>query len=163
MYYSFSTYMYIINEHHMIYGFWNVRCNREKFLSFWVNFCPFGLLTTQKIKILKLKKSPGILSFYTFVPYMTIIWCMFPEIWSVKDRMFLTFWTIFCPFTPPPLSPSNNPKSQNFKKMKKLAEDIIIWYRCTINDNYMMYGSWDIERVRHNFLSFGPFYALLLP
>ena len=115
MYYSFSTYMYIINEHHMIYGFWNVRGNREKFLPFWVSFCPFSPLTTQKIKILKLRKSPGILSFYTFVPYMTIIWCMFPEIWSVKNRMFLTFWIIFCPFTSPPLTTQ---KTKILKKWK---------------------------------------------
>ena len=29
-----------------------------------------------------------------------------------------------------------------------------ILYRCTINDNYMMYGSCDMERVGQNFLSF---------
>ena len=56
---SFYVHMYTINEHHIIYGFWNVRCDRQKFLSFWVNFCPFSPQTTQKIKILKLKKSPG--------------------------------------------------------------------------------------------------------
>ena len=33
---------------------------------------------------------------------------------------------------------------------------------CTINDNHMMYGSWDMECDRHNFLSFGPFFALYL-
>ena len=32
--------------------------------------------------------------------------------------------------------------------------DIIILYMCTINDNHMMYGSWDMERNGHNFLSF---------
>ena len=31
---------------------------------------------------------------------MTIIWCMFPEVWSVTDRIFLSFWIAFCYFTP---------------------------------------------------------------
>ena len=88
---SFYTYMCTINEDHIIYGSWNIRCDRQKFLSFWAIFCPFSPLTTWKIKILTLKKTPG---------------------------------------------------------------DIIILHICTINDNHMMYGSWDMERNRHNFLSF---------
>ena len=47
----------------------------------------------------KIKKSLEILSFYTCVPKMTIIWCMVPEIWSVA-AIFVSFWTIFWPFTP---------------------------------------------------------------
>ena len=86
-----------------------------------------------------------------------------------EGQNFFSFWTVSCPFTsiphqhPPPTPILNNPKNQNFEKMKKLAGDIIILYRCTINDNYMMYGSWDMEHVRQNFCHFGPFYALLLP
>ena len=37
--------------------------------------------------------------------------------------------------------------------MKKIAGDIIILYMCTKNHNHMMYGSWDMECDRHNFLS----------
>ena len=47
--------------------------------------------------------------------------------------------------------PSNNPKNQDFEKMKNPTGDIIIWHRCTINDNHMMYGSWDMERDEQNF------------
>ena len=36
----------------------------------------------------------------------------------------------------------------------KTPGDIIILHRCTINDNHMIYGSWDTERDRQNFLSF---------
>ena len=50
---------YAINGHHMIHGSWNVRCDWQKFLSFWVIFYSFSPLTTRKIKILKLKKAPG--------------------------------------------------------------------------------------------------------
>ena len=38
---------------------------------------------------------------------------------------------------PPPMDSEN----QNFEKMKKLSEDIIILQLCTINDSHMMYGS----------------------
>ena len=34
IYYPFNTCMYIVNEHHMIYGFWNARCDRQKFCNF---------------------------------------------------------------------------------------------------------------------------------
>ena len=84
----------------MIYGSWNIRCDRQKFLTFWAIFCPFSPLTTWKIKILTLKKTPG---------------------------------------------------------------DIIILHIWTINDNHMMYGSLDMERERHDFCHFGPFFALFIP
>ena len=80
---------------------------------------------------------------------MTIIWCMVPEIWSITDRIFCHFGPFFS-FLPP-----NNLQNQNFEKMKKKnTGDIIILHMCTINDNHIMYGSWDIECDRQNFLSF---------
>ena len=67
---------------------------------------------------------------------------------------FLPFCTIFLPFYPP-----NNLKNQNFEKWKKYG-DIITLHLRTTNDDHMMYGSWDMEHDRHNFLSlFG--YVLL--
>ena len=39
-------------------------------------------------------------------------------------------------------------------KQKKPPEDIIILHLHNTNDDHMMYGSWDIECDRHNFLSF---------
>ena len=51
---------------------------------------------------------------------------MVPEIWSATDRIFLSFWTDFCP---------NNPKNQNFEKMKKTHGDIVILHMCIINDD----------------------------
>ena len=32
-------------------------------------------------------------------------------------------------------------ENQNFEKMKKVLEDIIILQVCTVNDSHMMYGS----------------------
>ena len=60
---------------------------------------------------------------------MTITWCMVPEISSVTDRIFLSFWTIFCPF---------------FLENCKKHGDIIILHRCTKNHDHMLYYFWDI-------------------
>ena len=47
---------------------------------------------------------------------------------------------IFCPFTP---SPTENPKNQDFKKLKKIAGEIIISHLFTKNHYHMRHGSWD--------------------
>ena len=77
---------------------WSACTDRYKLLS------SFGLLPhywPQKLKFGKnVKKHLGVLSFYTCVPLIKIIWCMAPEIWSSKDKLFLSSWAIFLPFTP---------------------------------------------------------------
>ena len=81
---------------------------------------------------------------------MTTIWCMFPDIWSATatDIIFcLVILDCFLPFYPP-----NNPKNQNLEK--KTPGDIITLNKRTINDNHMMYVSWEMKRHRRNFLSF---------
>ena len=100
---SFYIYMCTINEDRMIYGSWNIRWYRQKFLSFCAISCPFSPLTTKKIKILRLKR---------------------------KKIHFINFINL---------------------------------YILTINDNHMMYGSWDIEREGQNFCHFRQFFALLTP
>ena len=46
---------------------WGIRCNKQKFLSFWALFCLFIPLRNQKIKILKKwKKTPGDIIFLHF-------------------------------------------------------------------------------------------------
>ena len=83
--------------------FFRYGVGRENLLSFWTIFCPFTLLRTQKIKIFKnWKKTHGDIMMYGS--------------WDMKhDRQnFFSFWAIFCPFYP-----TNNPKNQNFGKMKK--------------------------------------------
>ena len=68
---------------------------------------------------------------------------------GVQQTYFLSFSTIVCHF-----NPTNNQDNQNFEKMKKTPGDIITLKMCTINDNYMMYGSWDKEYKGQKFLSF---------
>ena len=66
---------------------------------------------------------------------MTIILCMVHEI-STERTKFFVILEYFLPFYP-----TNNPKHQNFEKMKKMPGDIIILHECTIDDNHMMYCS----------------------
>ena len=74
--------------------------------------------------------------------------------YKVQRTEFFVILVHFLNFDPP-----NNPKNQNFEKNKKNPEDNIILCFCIINDNHMMYGSWDIEHDRI-FSHFGPLFAL---
>ena len=71
---------------------------------------------------------------------MSIIWCMVPQIWCVTDRIFCHFGSFFSLLLP------NNPKNQNFEKLKKKSEYIIISHKCTRNHNHMLYCSLDMAR-----------------
>ena len=57
-----------------------------------------------------------------------------------NGQNFLSSWAVSCSFTP-----LTNPKNDNFEKMKKKPGDIIILHRCNINENHMMYDSWDTD------------------
>ena len=61
--------------------------------------------------------------------------CMVPEIWSAPDKIFVILDCLL-PFYLP-----KHPENQNFQKMKKTPEDIIILQICTINGIPMMNGS----------------------
>ena len=80
---------------------------------------------------------------------MKIIWYMVPEIEGATDRNFRHFGPFFFVFS----RPLTNWKIK-ILTLKKEPWDIIILNICTINDNHMMCGSWDMEHNRHNFLSF---------
>ena len=83
--------------------------------------------------------------------------------YQLQGQNFLSFWTIFCTFTPlktqkikilklghfSPFYPCKNPKNQNFGKMKKTPEDIIL-YKSTKNHDHMLHCSWDTMCDRSN-------------
>ena len=48
----------------------------------------------------------------------------------------------FLPFNPPL---KKKQKSKFWKMKKETPGDIIILHMCTINDNHMMHGSWDVK------------------
>ena len=75
-------------------------------------------LTIQKIKILrKSKKTLEISSFYICVPKIMIRSCTVPEIVLDRCNCYLSFWAIFCPFTP-----LTAQKIKILKKWKKSLE-----------------------------------------
>ena len=43
-----------------------------------------------------------------------------------------------------PLYPLNNPKIQNFEKIKKFSGDIIVLHKCTKNHENVLHWSWDM-------------------
>ena len=81
------------------------------------------------------------------------------EVWfliqSETDIIFCQIGLFFS-LLPPPSLPPNNPENQNFEKMKKACEDvIIILHMCTKNQDHMRYLSfWAI---------FYPFTPLMTP
>ena len=79
--------------------------------------------------------------------------------WDIEcEGLKLVILGYFSPFILP-----ENPKNQNFEKMKKSNGDIIILHVCTKNHNHMMFDSWDREWDGWNFCDFGPFFALSPP
>ena len=92
--------------------------------------------------------------------------CMVPEIQCETGKISCHFGSYFAFLTPPPLSPTLMiPKVKILKKkMKKWKQclKILSFYRymCTINEDQMIYGSWNIRSNRQKFLSF---WAILCP
>ena len=90
--------------------------------------------------------------------------------WKLYDVWFLRYGTQqnFSHFRPffvllHPL-PLTTERIKILKKMKKTSGDIIILHKCTINDNHMIYGSWDINCNRQIFfVIFGHFLLFYLP
>ena len=83
------------------------------------------------------------------------VWLLRYQVWQTEFFVILGFF--FLPFYRP-----NNPENQNFEKNEKRLGDIIILHMSTMNQNHMMYDSWDTARNR-NFSHFGPFFVLLAP
>ena len=88
---------------------------------------------------------------------MTTISPTVPKIWSMADRIFCHFGPFFAL-----LYALTTWKIKILKKMKKSPGYIIPLHMCTIHDNHMMHGSWDMERNGLNFFvildHFLPFY-----
>ena len=97
----------------MMYGSWDIRHDGQSFLSFRAFFYP---LTLKKTKFWKMqKKTPGDIIILHF--YITNYDSLMYHSWDVEcDRQnFLSFWAIFCPFTP-----LTTQKIKILKKWKKI-------------------------------------------
>ena len=121
------------------------------------HFLPFQPLDNPENQNFKTEKNTW--RYYNFT-YLHHKWQSY-DVWflryGVQQTEFFVILDHFLPFYPP-----MDPENQNFEKMKKTLEDIIILQMCTINDSHMMYGSWDMKCNGRNFLSFwtifSPFY-----
>ena len=136
-------------------------CDREhNILKLFIlgHFLPFyPLKNPQNQNFEKWKDLLEISWFYTCVPKITIIWCTVPNMW---DTEFFVILGHFLSFTTPLMIP----KIKILKKKWKKCLDILhILHRHTINNNHMMYGSWDKECDRQTFLSFWIVFCPFLP
>ena len=141
---------------------------RHNFLSFWVIFCLFNLLSPnspENQNFEEIKKTFGdvfILSLCNKKHHL-LMYAYSDMEWSHRYFFFFSFQTSFRSFAPLLI-----PKIKIWKKYKKTPGDIILLYMCTINQDHMhpwdmMYGSWEIKFNRQayfvilgNFLSFFP-------
>ena len=142
------------------YGFSDMECNRQNFLSFSTIFCPYTPLTTLTIKILKnWKKIPGDI---TILHKCTknhdhMLYCSVDM--ARGGCNYFSFWAIFCAFTP-----LTARKIKIFKKWKKkLPGDIIILHMCIKNYDQMMYSSWDMVCDGCNYFSFWTIFCPFTP
>ena len=105
--------IWTINGNHMKCGSWDVKHNIHNFLPFWTVFCPF----TPHYGPKKLPEDIIILHMCTINESH-----MMYGSWDMEstDRIFCQFGSLFA------LLPPNNPRNQNFEKMKKRPGDIII-------------------------------------
>ena len=101
-----------INDNHMLYGSWDINCNRQIFFVIFGHFLPFYPPNSPKNEISQnWKKLLEISSFYTNVPKTMIIGYTVPEIWSMTDVIIIIMGN-FLPFYP-----SNSQKNENVKKI----------------------------------------------
>ena len=144
---------------HMMYGSWDTECDRQNYLSFWTIFCPLTPLTTPKTKFWKTEKNTWRYHFtqvcHKWQSYD--VWFLRYQAWQTE--FFCHFGLLFA------LLPPNNPKSQNFEKLKKIPGDITILHKCTKNHDHMLYCFIDVTCNRFNwfFFHFGLLFTLLPP
>ena len=142
----------------MIYGSWDMKCNRHKFFVILGHFLPFYPPKSPKKENIKKKWNTHleISSFYTSARKTMVIGYTVPEIWHMTDVIVIFILDYTFLFYPP-----NSPKNENFKKMKKTPGDIIILYKCTKNHDHMLYCSWDMMCDRCN--CYFSFWAIFCP
>ena len=147
--------MCIIDEDHMIYGSWNIRCSRQNFLLFWAMFCTFTPLKTWKIKIVTNKKK-NTRRYYHFT-HVHHKWQSY-DVWFLRygaqQRIFCHLGSFFGLLHPygPRKSKFSTKKNQKKKQVEILSFYImcIIWCMAPV-----IWSATD-----RLFCHFGPFFTL---
>ena len=144
-----------INENHMTFGSWDIRCDEQNFLPFWAIFWPLTLLTIQHIKILKKwEKKAWRYHDFTLKYHKWRSYDLWFFTYRAGQTFLLPFSAIFC------LYPTNNLKNQNFEKTKKCFE--ISFYTCVPQMTIIWCVSWDMEG-KIIFLSFRTIFRPFTP
>ena len=143
--------MCTINEDHIMW-FLRHKGTTDVILGHFLPFDPPNNPKNQNFEILPGYTILEILWLYTCVPQImmyntSIIWCMVPEIWSATGIIFCHLGLFFA------VLPLQQAGKSKFETMNKMPGDIITLHMCTIKENYMIYGSWDTKRDRHNFFA----------
>ena len=138
----------------MIYSSSDIEQNILK-LVILVHLLPFYPHKNLKIKLVK--SFPGdIIILHMCTKYRNhMMYGSWDRMWDRQN--FLSFWAIFCPF-----SPLTTWKIK-ILKLKKTNRDIVTLHICNVNDNHMVYGSWDMECNRQNFLLFWTLFCPFTP
>ena len=93
--------MSAINDNHMMYGSWGIECNWRMFLSSWIISCPFTPLNSPKNQNFeKYKKKTWRHYHFTHVYHKWQSYDVWFLRYEVQQTEVLSFWTIFCHFTP---------------------------------------------------------------
>ena len=87
----------ITNDNHMMYGSWDMECNRHNFLSLWTGFCHFTLYGPKKSKVSK-KNGKNTWRYYHFTNINDSHMMHGSSDMECNGQNFLSFWTIFCSF-----------------------------------------------------------------
>ena len=102
-------------------------------------FCHFGsflaLLSPKQLEKLKFwKNKKNMWSYYYFTQVYHLwqsydLWFLRYEAWKTELFVILDYFLLWYPH--------NNPKNQNFKKLKKMTGDIIILHKCYKSHDHM--------------------------
>ena len=74
------------NDNHIIFGLWDIKRTKHNFLSFCTTFCRFTPLTTQKIKLKKIKKEKKKNNFWRYYHFIS----PYHKLW-LDDAWFLRY------------------------------------------------------------------------
>ena len=114
---------------HILSCSWDMACGRYNYFSFWAIFCPFTPLTTQKWKFQK-KNERNVWRYHFLTQLYQKSWSyvlLFLRYSTWQMQLLFFGLGYFLPFYP-----TNSPKNENFKKMKKTCGEIIIFHMCMI-------------------------------
>ena len=107
----------------MMYGSWDMERNRQDFLSFWTDFCPFTPYGPRKSKFLKHQKKTGRYYHFTNVYHKRQSY----DVLFLRYGLQRTESFAFFAFLPPP-PPLTTRKINIFKEWKKVLK--ISFYIC---------------------------------